>query len=77
MRSRGIEVLEFIKMYSEANPATFDNKYLLLEASRMELMGSKQAGMFYQKSIEAARANKFPHVSWHLLFTMCVMPFRA
>lgn len=61
MRSQGIEVLEFIKMYSEANPATFKNKYLLLEASRMELMGSKEAGLFYQKSIEAARVNKFLH----------------
>ena len=56
-------MLEYIKMYAEANPAWFENKYLLLEASRMELLGSEQAGLFYQKSIEAARVNKLPHVS--------------
>ena len=61
--TRGNEALEVIKMHSQVNPYTFENKYCLLEASRMELLGLDQAGVFYQKAIDSARANKFPHVS--------------
>jgi len=38
MISRGVKVLEFIAMYSDSNKFTFENKFLLLEASRMELL---------------------------------------
>ena len=61
--TRGNQVLAFIKRYSDANPYTFENKYLLLEASRMELSGSKETDLFYQKAVKSARDHKFPHVS--------------
>ncbi|EJK63239.1 hypothetical protein THAOC_16117 [Thalassiosira oceanica] len=61
--TRGNQVLEFIKRYSDANPFAFENKVLLLEASRMELSDSKETDLFYQKAIKSARDHKFVHVS--------------
>ena len=61
--SRGIRALEFIKFYSDLNPFTFENKYLLLEALRMEVLSSDQTALFYQKSIKSAQDNRFQHVS--------------
>ena len=61
--TRGNQILEFIKRYSDANPFAFENKYLLLEASRMELSDSKQTDLLYRKAIKSARDHKFPHVS--------------
>jgi len=59
--TRGNQVLEFIKRYSDANPFAFENKVLLLEASRMELSDSKETDLFYQKAIKSARDHKFVH----------------
>ena len=64
--SRGNRALEFIKFYADLNPFTFENKYLLLEASRAEVLGSGKAALSYQKSIKSAHDNKFQHVSGNL-----------
>ena len=62
MVSRGEKALDFIRMYSTLNKFTFENKYLLLEASRMELSNPDQASIVYQKAIKSASDHKFPHV---------------
>ena len=66
--SRGTKVLEFIGMYSKANKFTFENKYLLLEASRMELSDPDQAFLVYQKAIKSASVHKLPHVRFDCRF---------
>jgi len=67
--SRGEQALEFIGMHSEANKFTFENKHLLLEASRMELSDPDQAFAVYQKAIESASVHRFPHVRFDWRFS--------
>ena len=54
----GMRALEFISMYSRANPYTFENKRLLLEAMLQQLAESPEAGATFLASIGSARRNK-------------------
>ena len=55
----GMRALDFISMYSEANPYTFENKHLLLKAMCQQLASSPEAGATFLASISSARRNKF------------------
>lgn len=58
-------------MYSTLNKFTFENKYLLLEASRLELSNPDQAFIVYQKAIKSASDHKFPHVRFDRFLLTC------
>ncbi|EJK68346.1 hypothetical protein THAOC_10479 [Thalassiosira oceanica] len=55
----GMRALDFISMYSQANPYTFENKHLLLKAMLQQLSNSPEAGATFLASISHARQNKF------------------
>jgi len=55
----GMRALDFISMYSQANPYTFENKHLLLKAMLQQLSNSPEAGATFLASISSARQNEF------------------